>query len=1058
MSAITTDDKARLRHQRHRIGSAGVLAPIVNAVPLRPIALARINQASFAFPLTQITVDNTVEWSAIKTGMAFSIGTTQYGTDTTWGVVRKAPTSTILYIDAKGRGDSGYARDIAADLADNQYVTIYKHRPPWGLLSAIRGGIFYKQYDIAYSDQGSSPAPLAQFGTWRQAFVDEVTGTATLTFNSAPGNDPSGKSRDSFAWGAKTIIARQWSGDGGVAVGSETGSSVTYEFEPGFYVVELELEDSDGKLHSGFRYVWINTKTGVNAPLNTRFRCNISNDAQDAIGRSLNLTVFGDSDDSDLYPGQGVLITEPAYFGGEPLDVEDQRVHTYVGYAPEHTITRTRTLKSVEVKLESPMHYARRIPQVTQQMSEVATPLNWSQATSVLSNPVGAVWYQLAHHAPQLLQAHDFIFKAGLKSLRKQSFVWPQMGGIGQAFDMVAELMSGKIGNRSDGALVMALDGAFMEQADRDALVNKFDWQEGDIVGQLSHSKLFTPRIGQAKAYSFAYDGGSEPRAYGAVAPDDTQGQGTGRAEIAVIVPPSTAVAELLRTRQIAGHKYAFDNGLTGQFNFVADRNIDIAEPVDVDVWHGLNVADAYSPPSISRIIPVNVTRTWQRKGKQLSKTIKIDWRPETQGLPGRELAKERGGASKWIPGGINIKTPTLVTPPLTPIEGLYLNQGVGKIALPNTDGYMYLTRGWSAAFPLWGRYVIGGTGSLEDAIPYAFSTGYSNNAQIAATGTIDAIIVTTHEIGKLYDVFGPSPTYVVKKTFATPLAFPGNSGRQIQMERGSKLVAVASYYRPGEAQAGVWVVTSTDGGETWGNEVQVTAFQSTYFYYVTGLHVRGKAQNTVLVTAFTANGVLPARLGYRSTNANLATPTFSSISNPNLDGEGLASVLHAPWANNADESEIYMGYTDNPSGSTIINRFLRANGASQTDITPVDGSGRQYTPRFGQRSVSTRNDISNSVLVMGTHTPDGPPGTVTSTHAAPFLSRNKGVSYTQLMPEQALIDAYLGGAMVGNADQAYLWGFEKVAFFDGTAVVDKTSNIAEMSGVGRFLNILGAA
>lgn len=1044
--AISSGDKALLRHPRQRIGGGrNGDGPIVNAVPLRPVALARINQVNFTYPLAQITVDNTIGWSAVKTGMAFAIGTASQTADITWGVVRKAPTSTILYIDARGRGDPAFARAIHADLADNQYVTIYKHRPPWGLLSRISNGVFLKKYDLAYTDEGSNPDPFAQFGGWRQAFVDDDTGLATFTFDAARAVDSSGKQRAAFAWGAKTITGYQWFGDGGAVVsGSLTSSSVTLAFEAGFYVVELTVLDSASKTHNAFRYVWANARSGAYEPFNTRFVCSLGNDTQDNVGRSLNLMVYGDTTEYDLYPGQGFLITEPAAFGvtngGADLTDGDARVHSFVGYTPERLITRTRRMKSVEVKIESPAIYAKRLPQVTQQMSEVddGDDENWTQVTSVLSHPPGAVWYQLNHHAPQLLQAHDFLFKTSLKNLRKQNFVWQQTGGIGQTFDMVAELMLGNIGSRSDGSLVLAQYGAFMEDADRDALETKFDWQAGDTNGELSYPEEQTPRVGQARAHSFAFSGGSEPRAYGAVAPDDAQGQGAGRAEVAFIVPPSTDTAEQTRTQQVAGHKFALENPLTPEFGFAAKGNIDIAEPCDVDVWHGLSIDSAYSPPAGSRMIPLRVTRSWARRttstGSHLSKSIRIDWRLETKGKPGRKLKLERGGASVWVPGGFNVSAPAAPTPPVPPGDAFWLPSGTGKVAGFCTNNYAIITSNWSG-IPLWALVnlvSLGLSGDLQDFVPepiFPYNTAKKVNGWI----------LTSTGIYRVLDVFG-AMTLTLQKTFIS-----GSVVGRIQTERTTPgWVMVYRYVHQGVAK----VYYTTDFGTNWNASSGVpTGYASgATTDHLPALWMSPVTPGLARINAFTdIAAVNPTPASYQSSNYGAL---FSSLSNPNLNPTGrLGMNINGPYQN---QNVQYI--TKGIFSVNYTHQFLKVNGLTQTNVSPTY-LGNEYAPSgWGLREHAIADSNSNKAVMIGRYTNANEVVGVWKTAAA--WASNTLV----FTPDSGNAGLYRGCAIGSDGLATYLWGAGRIFYSPDflSTVIDKTGDIPDSSF--DIVNICGAA
>ena len=61
--------------------------------PQTAVATALINQTSFGYPLGELTVDNTSNWSAIEVGMRVVITDPSSGDHVMSGVVRKAPTS-----------------------------------------------------------------------------------------------------------------------------------------------------------------------------------------------------------------------------------------------------------------------------------------------------------------------------------------------------------------------------------------------------------------------------------------------------------------------------------------------------------------------------------------------------------------------------------------------------------------------------------------------------------------------------------------------------------------------------------------------------------------------------------------------------------------------------------------------------------------------------------------------------------------------------------------------------------------------------------------------------
>ncbi len=742
---ISTADAALLRtHQAHQYRLR------LNAVPKVIVATAQINQASFTYPIASLTIDNTWNWSAAKVGQAFWIGTEPGTYDVTAGVVKAVPTSTTLYMDAKSLGDPGYASYIHNGLSDNLYITILKHRPLWGMLSSIRSGVFYKQWDVAYSDEGSNLNPLARIGRHRAAEAN-ASGLATLTFTANPAT-----------WGAKTITGHSWNLDGGALVGgSLTGTTVTVEFAPGFYVIEYTVTDSGSKSQTAFRYLWVNPygDTGTHASFGSRFRCEINRDSQDVQGRDLELTVSGTLTQDDVFPGQAFLLTEDALYGGQRLADDDSRIHTYIGYIPEVRPLRQKVQRSVGLKLQSPLKAASSVPTAPQLVQEVSTPTNWAQATSTLTNPVGGIWYVLKHHAPTFLAAHDFEFVASLLLYREQSLKFQQDDLLGQltAFD---ETMPGTLGCRSDGTMVLTPSPMHMNNADRNALPTKFTWDGGDVNGEqgLDYPYSFPLKVGQVKAFAFAYDGGLESRPYASLAPGKAQAQGKGKPQVSFTVPYSDALTEQSRLNELSGHQFALENAPLPELGFTVDRNLDIAEPADRHVWHLLNIPAELDPYGIGfegqRCLPTRVSRTWRRgKNGTLLKSVRVEFQLETYGQPGVTIPVEKEGWQDWVTDGwsdqldVPFDPKTELEPPVDDGEGTPPGPGEYLVNFGASGWTDYAE--WPAGFG--GVYTVGAGGNPGNAglladtenalfIGQSFNSGFGIQVNLETGRTVTAI------------------------------------------------------------------------------------------------------------------------------------------------------------------------------------------------------------------------------------------------------------------------------------------------------------------------------
>ncbi len=638
MSVPTTFDRDLLRLGQH------ALAPVLNAVPFTPIATAEVNQPAFKYPIGQLTVASTDGWDAIKVGYAFCIGTAPGLGDVTWGVVRKAPTADTFYCDAKSLGDPGYARAIHQQLLPGHYLTVLKYRPPWGLLSSIRKGVFYKDFDRPYAGEGSNPAPVVVMGPWQQVFADPTDGYASLELNAA----------GSFAWGSKTIAGYQWALDGGtVHTGSLTDAEIYARFTPGFYELECTVTDSKGRQHTGYRYLWVNSTDPANewAPLNWKYRLlGIANDRQDRLGRSLTLQFEGPFAPDTFFPGQAFHLHEhPTYDGFAPS--KHAVVFQWAGYASDRAVDVTRTRRTITINCKSPLALAKSIPAASQRLVEQRAPKDWTECTADLSHPPGAIWYIMQYHAPYLVDGHDFLFEPALLNLRRKSFIFQSLD-IGGQIAQVAELMIGNIGNRSDGSLRMVRNPNYFNNAARNALPVRWTWTPADLVSRLTRPFSYRMNAASVMGYAFAYNGGSESIPYAALAPGDAPAQGVARQQMTpFIVPESEGIN---RVREIVGFQFAAENTPTPNVTFEANRNLDVAEPCDLDEWHVLDLPADYDPEETGWIgeylLPVRVNRTWA--GTTPKKRLTVEMSPATFGYPGIPKPVNRGAANTddgWV-------------------------------------------------------------------------------------------------------------------------------------------------------------------------------------------------------------------------------------------------------------------------------------------------------------------------------------------------------------------------------------------------------------------------
>lgn len=640
---LSSTDAARLRNPHHDPGRL-----VVNAVPLTIVATAQINQSSFTYPISQLTVDTTsADWlTEAQVGRMVMIGTAPGLADVTWGIVRKTTTSNTLFIDAKQQADPGYARDIQVPLADNYYISIVKFRPAWGLMSSIRKGVFYRVWDTTYSDQGRRPRDIVNLGEHQQAWVSG--GVARFTINV-----------DVDYWTGNAYSSHSWGVDGQTTITS-SASQLVVDCEPGCHEITYTLTNDRGKITTAYRYLFANDTT-VYPPLNWQYSMDAVDCQQDRQGCELSLTFLEPLDSTVLFPGQLFLVTETPQWGNPrtgtyytPADLDDPDgvADAFIGYASERSISTARGERSTTVKALSPVKMAAFVPIEKQIIIEKTAPKNWAAVTSVLSNPIGMFYYLSAWHAPYLIDGHDFTYDETIRGLRRRSFDLNRDVTLGGQLQQLQALLegNGNIGSKANGTTRMLRNPNYFASSARSALSNQWTWGAGDIQGRLEKSLRYRPGVGKTYAGAFAYSGGSAIQAFRSLAPGYVRSQAGG--ETTLDDTTVTTAGGQARVNELAGFHHAQQNPESVPFNFETNGNLDVAEPCDIDRWHLLTLAASYDPMGegwlSKRHLPLSVNRRWSGP-RTARKSITIELEPETFGYPGIPLPINTGAAGAWV-------------------------------------------------------------------------------------------------------------------------------------------------------------------------------------------------------------------------------------------------------------------------------------------------------------------------------------------------------------------------------------------------------------------------
>lgn len=644
---LSPNDHAILRQPHHTHEGSRLLT--VNAVPMAIVASALINAAEFLYPVVQLAVDDTSpDWlTETQVGRMVMIGTAPGAHDVTVGVVRKVGGGSTLLINPLYPGDTMFAQDIRQALEDDLYVSIVKYRPPFGMGSIIRKGVFYKDWDTAYTDAGLRPFDLVNMGSHQQADVDPVTGLARFTITI-----------QRYHWEGNSYASHVWGVDGQTVI-SQDDSELVIDCVPGCHEITYSLTNNRGKVTTAYRYLFANHPTLYPA-FNDVHDVTVDSQ-QDRQGCTFTISIHDPLSIDTIYPGQlWLMTTHPRW--GNPVtqtyttvaDLDDPAsvATNFVGYVAEGSIRTSRTERETVLTVEAPIRYSKSVPVEKQIIIEKRTPRNWSEVSPVLSNPVGMFYYLCMFHARWLINGHDFNFEPIILNLRRQIQNLDSDVTLGGQLEQLATFLDGEgnIGSDTSGATWMLRNPVYWNTGARNQLPDRFNWSADDLASEIERPLRFRPQVGKTFAGGFGFAGGSESSAWRSMAPGYVRSQAGGE----VSLPDTTIVhgQGQSRVNEISGFHHARLNRRSSAFQFTVNGIIDVADPVRLDEWHTLSVPVGYDPLGEGwtnvRFHPLSVTRQWSGPGGNRYE-ITVEAEPESFGFPGITVPINNGAASSWV-------------------------------------------------------------------------------------------------------------------------------------------------------------------------------------------------------------------------------------------------------------------------------------------------------------------------------------------------------------------------------------------------------------------------
>lgn len=914
---------------------------------------ARINQSAFTYPLDAVTYDGVTvgTYSVVAISQLVLFGSTEGADDLGRSWVRLFPTSDTLYI---GRSSQG-VRDGEVSLTDNAYITVLDlfvvaNKTPY----IDADGELFKNSDVAFDGQTDESNPVANAGPAVAATIDPDTEVITVTLSAG----------NSFATApGASIVSTIWEvGAGGtITVGAFDDETITVEYEAGFRYARLTVADDNANSHQAVVPVLAIDPDAdpcidgftIERHTITPAGQQISVNVRQAIPRS-------------TYP-EGTLAM---LIDGEPIDAQDRENVIFQGWVDTEPAAIEAApvglLAEVELNLIDVAGRLRQLPGFSQIMENASEPENWAQATT--PNMDRFIHYLLDWSSTALHVADFYWSGTGATYIFRilasdGASLWDQVARKAQSMTPDYVFTCDRRGRlrilpdpmmQDPGDRTTTTQGAL---APEDWAGLRYQAQRAPTVHWLRASAILTSSILVPAVFS--------------IAPGLAPGQG-----LAVVDDGNRLAVSQDALNAYAGHAYARANAPYGPFTVaLAGGDNDAFEPALMQ-WVALTITSASQAPrgltfTEARFLLRQVEIRYNHALTGTTKAVQLTLERETSGSPGVTWTP---AAADPVVGDDNDYIPpdTSTDPPS--FDG-GIESGAQNVALITDDGRTIRTSNFQSSPPTWtvdnsaeSSISGNGMGFVVDPFSPFYRTG---------SGTVDGFYVTSSHIYKLTDLFGTT-TATDLHTFAESITTAGGRWRSIAasfgryqpVEADNPWIMVVTNYNDFGTKKGTYCIYSTDGGQTWSSEIQITSERPTGSLigtrYWPTVWLSPRTPGYAIVIAKTQTGAIGGTGAYYTNDwgATWQALTLPAVvTSPQATTGGLAGgALHVPWPDNEDEQIIYHGYEVEQASEW--DRYLyRTTGGGSEDITPAAGN---YGPRRGLFAVRSHdNDRRYLVAVL---------------------------------------------------------------------------------------------
>jgi hypothetical protein len=642
--------------------------------------------------------------------MTCYIGTVSGGKDI--GRIRvKSATATTMEVAENSINWSGAGQQGAQ--GNGWFLTVVQYYEPWGVFPRItldgdNVPSFFKDYDVAYTNQNQILDPIVCMGPHYAGFLDQgdaaPTGTCEVFYTASGSYNPTPAVGGFGARGVAGISSYQWVFEGGNPTGSTDADPgyITYTGS-GNFLTTLEITTDQNKTFSGRRHIMILDRpenAGGNKPL-SKWGIRSMDGDRGSGGYNARLWIREEVNQDDIVDGALIVVFSEdweGYVSGKVGANAEGRDATFlVGYVLEDSISYNPVTSEVQFEVGSISLRMQELSTFSATLESKVNAMTWNEM--VLMTVDRGIEHFLRWHST-VLTCTDFSPTDDAKPVQyldlERGKIYDGINNLLQSA-LIARIVSdrqGKLWCEVD-ARVITTGSARQANDHMQGIINltRQDWRS-----EISLDREFDSRLSYLEMGGIAYSGpGGGSGTVGAylsgapgVAPDYF---GTIERLSGLVIDGQTQLNEL------TGHAWAIKNAeypdatipLAGDYRFIdiaPQQRVNLTV-VEGDTWRRISFTN-------KPFIPDGISYVWDAARQALIADLVLV--EETWGLPGDTID---------IPVDPPYDYPDLPdypfpTPPVPPPPEPPVPVGAGSLVYMVMGNNLVRTRDFQSVFPTW--------------------------------------------------------------------------------------------------------------------------------------------------------------------------------------------------------------------------------------------------------------------------------------------------------------------------------------------------------------------